>query len=65
MWPFGRKKVIVRRYGQGWLGRRKFEKDANNLAKKGYHVVTETTTGNFWSGANRNVTFELREDERK
>jgi hypothetical protein len=60
MWPFGgKKRIVVKKYTQGWLGRRRFEKDANKMARKGYAVASVDTTGNWWSGQHRTVTYRL------
>lgn len=66
MWPFkGKsKKIIVRRYRA--LGersaRRKFERDANRMAKRGYRIMDSADKSHKWAMQHGDifVTYELQ-----
>lgn len=66
MFGFGRKKkIVVRRYRGITPGgaRKKFEKDANKLAKQGYRPTNTTNSSRSWFGTSTSgefiVTYEL------
>jgi hypothetical protein len=67
MWPFGRKpkRIIVKRYrafGER-SARRKFERDANRMAERGYRIQSSADKSHKWSTQRGDIFVTYERDQ--